>query len=250
MVKQRTKRIQELERQLAGIDKLAATGRMVARIAHEINNPLAGIKNSFLLIKNAIPKDYPYYDYVPRIEKEIDRIIRIMRQMIDLYRPNQMAAHKFELKEVIYDVVALLEFSCREGEVTFTYDLPDKPAVVLLPEDWLRQVLFNLFENAIEASPCGGVVKVRATVDDDHFSILVIDQGSGIPEDINSRIFEPFFSSKSNLSKGGLGLGLPISRSLVETMGGSLDFQNQTGGETIFRTFLPRRGPKKEVQDG
>jgi len=90
LVKERTERIRELEGQRAEIEKWAGMGQMAARIAHEINNPLAGIKNSFSLVKDAVSEDHPYYAYVGRIETEINRIARIVRQMFDLYRPENL----------------------------------------------------------------------------------------------------------------------------------------------------------------
>lgn len=250
LVNKRTVRIQELERQRAESEKVAATGRMAARVAHEINNPLAGIKNSFLLIKDAVPKDHPDYAFVGRIENEIERIARIVRQMFEVYRPDQESSREFSIDETIGDVVALLEASCRVHDVTITVKMPGVPVVVCLPEGSLRQVLFNIFQNAIEASPRGGQIKIDATFTEDGLSISVADQGSGIPDTVGYQIFEPFFTTKSHLPRGGLGLGLSVSKSLVEAMGGSLDFESQVDQGTVFRIVLPRHGQTKELHDG
>lgn len=249
-VKKRTERIRDLEKQRSEIEKLVATGRMAARIAHEINNPLASIKNSFLLIKDAVSESHPYYDYVDRIEKEINRITRIVHQMMDLYRPKQGAPHEFQIREIINDVVSLLKVSCHERDVSISVDLPEDSVVGFLPDDSLRQVLFNILQNAIDASPEGGIVKVGVAVSNDRLNISVTDQGSGIPKDLGPLIFEPFFTTKGDLPKGGLGLGLSISRSLVEAMGGSIQFQSQANMGTVFRILLPRYGNEKEIQNG
>ena len=103
-------------------EKLAATGRIAARIAHEINNPLAGIRNSFLLIKDGISPDHPYFSYVNRIENEIDRIARIVRQMFDLHRPDYVMPQEVDLHQTIGDVVALLDSIARARGVTLTVD--------------------------------------------------------------------------------------------------------------------------------
>ena len=250
LVQSRTERIQELERQRGESEKIAATGRMAARIAHEINNPLAGIKNSFLLIKDAVPKDHPDYTFVGRIENEVERIARIVRQMFELYRPDQKSSHEFSINEAIDDVVALLEPSRRVHDVAITVEMPEVPVVVSLPEGSLRQVLFNIFQNAIEASPRGGLIKIAATFTEDGLSISVADYGSGIPDAVGSQVFEPFFTSKGHLPGGGLGLGLSVSKSLVEGMGGSLDFESRDGQGTVFRIVLPRHGQTKESEDG
>jgi PAS domain S-box-containing protein len=239
LVEERAARIQELERQRAESDKLATTGRMAARIAHEINNPLAGIKNSFLLLKDAIPSTHPHYEYVGRIEKEIDRIARIIRQMFDLYRQEQDEVCRFRADDAIHDVIALLEPSFREHGVRCEIDAENAAVVVALPEGLLRQVLYNVIQNAIEASPVGGVVKVAAAIADDAMNISIADQGPGISEEARSRIFEPFFTTKSKLPTGGLGLGLSVSKSLVESMRGTLTFETQIGAGTIFKIMLP-----------
>ncbi|MGH7595183.1 MAG: two-component regulator propeller domain-containing protein [bacterium] len=239
LVEKRTNEITELERQRAESEKLATTGRMAARIAHEINNPLAGIKNSFLLLKDAIPGTHPHYEYVGRIEREIDRIARIIRQMFDLYRQEQDEVRRFRADDAIHDVIALLEPSFREHSVKCEVDVEKAAVVVALPEGLLRQVLYNIIQNAIEASPAGGGVKVAATVTGNVMNISIADQGSGISEEARSRIFEPFFTTKSKLTTGGLGLGLSVSKSLVESMRGTLTFETQIGAGTIFRIMLP-----------
>jgi PAS domain S-box-containing protein len=247
LVERRTARIKELERERVESEKLTATGRMAARIAHEINNPLGGIKNSFLLIKGAIPDDHPYYRYVGLIEKEIERIARIVHQMFDLYRPDQETPGEFWIEEAIGDVITLLEVNCRESGIQVETDTRDASVLVSLPEALFRQVLYNLLMNAIEASSPEGVVRVEAMVADEVLMVTVSDQGSGIPEEMRSQIFEPFFTTKSRLSSGGLGLGLSISKGLVEAMRGSLDFESKPGQGTIFRITLPVKVLRKEV---
>ena len=242
-------RIKKLERQQVESEKLTATGRMAARVAHEINNPLAGIKNSFHLIKDAVPEDYPYYHYVGRIEKEIDRIARIVRQMFNLYRQDQEASCEFLVSETISDVVALLEANARQRDVKLL--LAANPMIaVTLPEGLLRQVLYNIIQNAIEASPDGQAVKITTEVKDGHLEISVSDRGSGIEKELCSRIFEPFFSTKSNVPRAGLGLGLSVTKNMVEIMGGTIDFKTQVNRGTVFEVLLPLNGLQKEIPNG
>ncbi len=238
LVEERAKRIQELERQRAESEKLAATGRMAARIAHEINNPLAGIKNSFLLVKDAIPASHRYFSYVGRIEKEIDRITDIVRQMFILYRPDPVVTHSFRVDEMIEDVVSLLQTSSRERMVALRAHTPGPPILVSKPEGLLRQVLYNVIQNAIEASPARGVVTVDTLHTDYQLTIAVTDQGRGIPEEIRSQIFEPFFTTKDSLLTPGIGLGLAISKSIMEALQGDITFESSTGRGTVFSIML------------
>jgi signal transduction histidine kinase len=110
--------------------------------------------------------------------------------------------------------------------------------MVRLPENRLRQILYNLIQNAIDASPQGGSVRIGAVIDQQCLTITVSDQG-GIPEEARPHIFEPFFTTKSDLATGGLGLGLSVCKSLVEAMDGSIAFESEPGKGTEFRVILP-----------
>ena len=242
LVKERTKRIRELEGQRGEIEKWAGMGQMAAQIAHEINNPLAGIKNSFSLVKDAVPEDHPYYAYVGRIDNEINRIARIVRQMFDLYRPEQDVKNEFQIDRSIHNVVALLEAAWRENNITIEID--SKPITMEMPEGLLRQVLYNILLNAIEASPQGGVVKIMTEVNNEILTLLISDQGVGISLEVQPRIFEPFFTSKHGSQKG-LGLGLSVSKDIVEKLGGHIGFESEPGKGTLFRIILPLKSGEK-----
>lgn len=249
IVEQRTARIRELERQRTEIEKLVATGRMATRIAHEINNPLAGIKNSFLLIKDAVPDKHPHYEYVSLIEKEIERIAWIVRQMFDLYRPDQDPVRTSPVQEVINDVTALLDSSCREYGVSIEVDSSHVSTDATIQDALLRQILYNIIQNGIEASSPGGVVAIAVDVVEYSLIIRISDQGVGIPEEARFRIFEPFFTTKSSLTNGGLGLGLSVSKSIIEAMGGSIDFESSIGRGTTFTVTLPIESERSEVRN-
>ncbi|MCK5732768.1 MAG: ATP-binding protein, partial [Candidatus Latescibacteria bacterium] len=112
-------------------------------------------------------------------------------------------------------------------------------ASVVMPEPLVRQVLYNVLQNAIEASPPGGIVRIVVAVSENVLTLTIFDQGGGIPEEMGSQIFEPFFTTKSGLTTGGLGLGLSVSRNIVESLGGSLHFESTAGQGTVFNITLP-----------
>jgi PAS domain S-box-containing protein len=227
------------ERMLRETEKLAATGRIAARIAHEINNPLAGIKNSFLLLKDAIPPGHEHFGYVGRIEKEIDRIADIVRQTFDLYRPAPTLNAAIALSDTVQDVVALLRPVAHDRAVAFEIDTARASGLVFLADDALRQVLYGVIVNAIEASPPGAVVRIEAVAASGAVDIFIADSGPGIPPDLRLQIYEPFFTTKCDRTLGGLGLGLSIARGIVEAVHGVLDFQSNPGGGTVFHICFP-----------
>ncbi len=229
-------------------ENLAAAGRMSARIAHEINNPLAGIKNSFLLIKDAVSPQhntpiFPMWRVSRR--KSTAFCPHRLAQMLDMYRPDQASPREFKISEAILDVVAFLEPGAKERCIHIKTSLPDVQQSVLLPESSLRIILYNVLQNAIEASPPGGVVRVEAAVDG-QLAIRISDHGSGIPAPIAFHIFEPFFTTKHGAgNRGGLGLGLSTSRSLIEAMKGTITFDSSHAG-TTFQIQIPLHNPALE----
>jgi signal transduction histidine kinase len=233
-----TRKLDELT--MRDLEKLTARGQMAAYIAHEINNPLGGIRNAFLLLREAIPRDHPYASYIPLIEREIDRIGSIIRTMYHLYRPEPSSSRKVVIAEVFQDLDRLLTPKCRAQGVAVAFDAEGVRTEGAANEGFLRQVLFNLIQNAVEASSPGGVVTVRALTRDGRLDIAVADQGAGIPPELSERIFQSGFTTKVDSEMSGLGLGLATCRSLVETMGGTLGFQGRPQGPgTVFTVRLP-----------
>jgi signal transduction histidine kinase len=239
LVAQRTERIKELEAQRAQVDKLAALGQLAAGVAHEINNPIAGIKNAFLVLKDAIPADHTYYHFVGMIEREIERVANIVRQMYDLYRNDSLQEQAVSLDTLLEDLFHLLKPKLAQRRITLRRHTPSlTPPLRLVRRDVL-QVLLNLVQNAVEASPDGATVVVHVAYEQDHVRISVSDQGYGISSDELPHIFEPFFSGQPKRKQGGMGLGLSVSYSLVHSMGGRIDVASRPNEGATFTVVLP-----------
>jgi len=252
LVQERTTKIAQLEEHRLRMEKLAALGQMAAGVAHEVNNPLAGIRNAFTLFKSSLSPDDENYELLGLIDSEIERISAITHQMYQLYRPSKESPAKFDLRRSIASVVVLLRPMAEKCNVRIT-STSDRclshgqlgPTEVVLREGEFRQILLNIIRNAIQASPPQGEVTVDASTCADHVTISVSDQGEGISREFAAKIFEPFFSTKTG-TRQGMGLGLSVSRSLVEAMGGTIAIENENAKGARFQVMLPRRIPIHE----
>ena len=236
--------LRESERQQAEAERLAALGRMAARVAHEINNPLAGIRNAFRLVRDAVPLHHPDHDMVERIEREIERIANIVRQMYTLYSPRAERVEDICVADVIQDVLLMLEPLRREYEAEFDASQVPVGLTVRISEGALCQVLYNLVANAVETSPRAGKVMLAAdlakdSIGPDFVRLSVRDYGKGIAQELGVRVFEPFLTTKADDdTKRGLGMGLSIVKGLVESFGGRIEFESTPGRGTVFRVFF------------
>ena len=228
------------ETSLREVGALATMGQIAARVAHEINNPLAGIQNAFLLVRDAIPEDHPHYHFVGAIEREIARIAAVTRQLYETYRPDHSMASESSVILAIGDAVAFLEQVNSSRSVRIVTDVSRAPSLVPVPDALIRQTLYNLVQNAVDASPEHGTVEVTAVQQDDECIIRVGDQGQGIPPEIRHRIFEPFFSTKERkLKTGGMGIGLALVRQSVLAVGGRIAVRDRPDGGIEFEVRLP-----------
>lgn len=233
------KRIEQLkmERQLLVVDKFAATGRLAATIAHEINNPMEAIKNAiFLLGRNIPPQHAGVYEI---LKSETDRVSRIVRQMLSLYRSSPKPQIQ-PVNALIEDVLQLLKPQIQRSAIAIDTRLGSVPDVVCLP-DQLRQVLTNLLINAYDSMSGGGrlLVRTRAPAADSgsrRVRVLIGDTGCGIPPAILPKVFEAFVTTKG---ERGTGLGLWITKNIIEGQGGTIRVKSRVGRGTVFRIDLP-----------
>ena len=236
---------QSAERALIELNNLATMGRLTARVAHEINNPLAGIQNSFRLIRGAVPQDHPHFRFVGAIDREIARIAAVTRQLYETYRHEPETTASASVETVVSDAVAFIELVNRQSPVRIVVDLSAAPTTVPFPDALLRRVVYNLVQNAVDASPPDGTVHLTAFEDRGVFNLRVRDEGAGIPEELRGRIFEPFVSTKgAETSQSGMGLGLALVHGSVTAFGGRVSLHNAPEGGSMFEVSLPLSNPR------
>jgi signal transduction histidine kinase len=239
-VAERTAEIAKLESQRAQTERLVALGRLAASVAHEINNPIAGIKNAFTLVKQAVDPAHAQYEFVGMIDREIARVSSIVQNMYQLYRRESGKVEAVDLQTMIGDIEALFGKQLQQWQLRLVVEVEPQLDTLDVPRSDLLQVLLNLLNNAIDCSREGGTITLTIREEATVIRIAVADQGSGISPEVVPHIFDPFFTTKTEGEQKGMGLGLSISQSLVAAMGGRIDVRTKIGQGSIFSVLLPR----------
>lgn len=227
-----------MERRMLEMEKFAATGRLAGTIAHEINNPLEAIKNAIHLLGDTIPQEsHPIYDV---LKSETERVTRIVRQMLGLYR-NTVNLASFDLNGVVEDTLALFTGSLAKAGVTVEKRLGN-----LLPvkgsADQFRQLLSNLVVNARDSMSPGGklTIRTRESRSTDGLrrwvTITLADTGCGIDRSLQKSMFDPFVTTKG---EKGTGLGLWIVKGIVENHNGRIGVRSTVGKGTVIKLVFP-----------
>jgi PAS domain S-box-containing protein len=230
-----------LQRQLSTVDRLAATGKLAAGVAHEINNPLQAVLVHLSLVEEQLPCDFSERASWDRIHEGIRRIQQIVADLLDLHRGTEHETGPVDVNRVVGEALGLVDTPARHRGVTLTSDLAaDLPAVCGNGRH-LYQVVLNLLLNAIDALPRSGTVGVRTrqAVGQSQVEIDISDSGPGIPEELLAHIFDPFLTSRG---KRGTGLGLFVTYGLVRQHGGRIQVDSAPGRGTTFRVFFPAEG--------
>jgi signal transduction histidine kinase len=241
--KQAIQQLRAAQQQLLQTERLAALGEMSAKVAHEVNNPLGIIKNYVLLIKRACINNEQANNFVGIVSEEIDRIARIVKQLLDFHRPTGLAVQQVDIVRLLDDVLKLMDRQLASHDISIVRKFENGiPELNAAPEG-LKQVFLNLIINARDAMPNGGILTVRAETVAKHVRITFSDTGPGIPTDHIPHIFEPFFTTKE--SGGGTGLGLSVCYGIIKNHGGSITFRNlEPGG--CFIIDLPAGESKRD----
>jgi PAS domain S-box-containing protein len=233
------------EAALMAHEKLAVAGRLSASIAHEIHNPLDSVANLHYLMAKESDATLQQR-YLAMAQQELNRTLQISRAMLGLYREPK-APVEVDLRELLLSALLLLDRRLKDQSVTVERKLADTVSIQGFPGE-LRQVFTNLITNAAEAAGPGGRVQIMlqaASPADSHSgaTVTIADSGAGVSEEHQAKLFKPFFTTKDEL---GTGLGLWVSRGIVEKHGGKIEFANSTNPllpGAVVRVYLPSLGP-------
>lgn len=227
----------KMERRMFEMEKFAAAGRLAGTIAHEVNNPMEAIKNCIFLLSDQVePEAAPVYDI---LKAETERVARIVRQMLGLYRNTQQVG-TFDVNGVVEDTLLLFSRQLERAGVRVEPELNPLPPASG-SADQIRQVLSNLVVNAKDSMTPGGVLRLRTRVvrsgaPQTRLRILIADSGCGIAKNLLGTMFEPFMTTKG---ERGTGLGLWIVKGIIENHGGKIRVRSKVGKGTVFAIELP-----------
>ncbi|MCS6816750.1 MAG: ATP-binding protein [Blastocatellia bacterium] len=230
-----------LERRMARAEQLALIGEMAAGLAHEVKNPLAGIKGALEIILDDLPEDNPHRSILRHVLEEIQRINRIITDLLDYARPRPPSHVQTDVNRLIEHVVSATRVQLANNHIVLEFHpAPELPSLIIDPDE-LQKVVLNLLLNAIQAVRDHGHILVRTSYDPQERAIKlsVTDDGEGIPPENLDKIFRPFFTTK----KRGTGLGLATCQRIVTGYGGTITVTSEVGKGSTFTVTLPLQAP-------
>jgi signal transduction histidine kinase len=231
------RRLQDTQQQLIQSESMAAVGKVAARVAHEVNNPLAIIKTAVRIIRNQSAPDSPTTGSLQMIEDEISRISRIIQELLEFSRPPTLVQERVQVNNIVQGLALLLEHDLREKRIALKIILEPELPLVLISADQLKQVVLNIVRNAQDAMPQGGELVIRTAQQGQRVELSIADTGYGIPAEHRERIFDPFFTTKRR--GRGAGLGLAVSYSIITGATGHINVESEVGKGSLFRVSLP-----------
>ena len=251
-VDDRTRELERANRKLLQTEKYFATGRMAGNLAHEINNPLAIIKNYLRLVENGLReaeggrrRSDINLTHLQVINEEVDRIARMVHQMLNLQRPEERVIQSVDVNALLEGLLTLMNQELARQGIQVVRELAADLPQPLGSPDLIRQVLLNLIRNAQDAMENGGTLSLRTSIltqwsdgaEHQLLRIRIADTGSGIAPENLSQIFDPFFTTKP--PDKGTGLGLCVSYSIVSMYRGTIDVESKPGAGTAVIVTLP-----------
>jgi signal transduction histidine kinase len=224
-----------MRQQMARMDRLASLGRMSAGIAHEVRNPLTGVSLLLDELHDRLLGKETDQQLIRRALGEIERLESLVNEMLHFSSvPTPKLAYG-TIDKVIFDSLFLIRKQCQRQKIRLIENIEENLPEIMLDSDRLKQVLINLLNNALDAMPDGGELRIEVEKIGEKIAIRVVDNGIGISTDKLPLIFEPFFTSKGQ----GTGLGLAISYNIISDHGGEIEVESKVGEGTTVLILLP-----------
>lgn len=234
-----------LMEQMQRADRLAAIGEVAAGIAHEIRNPLTAIKGFIQLFEEELPEDDPKLVYTLIINREVDRMNKIISELLYYARPSEPQQVLVNINDVLESALFLVNFKTIKPKIKVTKNYNQSLPLISVDEEQIKQVFLNLIINSTQAIDTAGEIKLETdiTADEKYVVAVVSDTGKGIAQSNLKKLFDPFFTTREK----GTGLGLAVVHKIIELHEGQIEVESQVGQGTTFRLYLPVR--REVVQD-
>lgn len=234
-LQEQSERIMAVEEQLRHSERLSTLGEMAAVLAHEVRNPLASLRGTAEILRDDFRPGTPKHEFVEIQIRETERLNRVVEEFLRMARQQPAELQRCSLAEELETIVTLTANEARRRRVALQLEPVDRALLVTADGEKLRQAFLNIVLNALQATPENGSVTIMVQPQQEQCDIRISDTGPGITDEIRQRIFEPFFTTKSD----GTGLGLAVTKKIIEAHGGSLRVESETGKGTTFVISLP-----------
>jgi len=233
------RQLRSAQEDLLRSERLAATGKMTAQLAHEVNNPIHNIQSCLKTALGRLPEGTKGRDLIDVAYEEVNRLSRLSAQMLTLYRSSlvEEEMQTVNLNEILAEVVTLTQGEIQNRNIELRTAIDTALPAVRGSRDRLTQVMLNLISNALDAMPAGGVLTLQASDAGGSVKLTVQDTGVGIPKENINRIFDAFFTTKGKVS--GVGLGLSVCYGIVSQHRGTLEVRSTAGEGSAFTVTLP-----------
>src|SRR6266568_3116432 len=228
---------EQVQEQKIQNEKLTSLGLLAAGVAHEVNTPLAVISNHIQMLARQLPGDDPRHTLIEKIVKQTFRASEIVNNLLNFSRTGAAEYAPVNLNQVVEETLSLAAHPFKTSRVNVIKHLQDDLPAVLGSANRLQQVFLNLFLNARDAMPSGGILEVRTGSQNGSIEVEITDTGAGIPRENVHRIFDPFFTTKG--SGRGTGLGLSVSYGIIKEHAGRIDVRSTPGKGTSFHLEFP-----------
>jgi len=228
---------ERMEEQMSQTEKLTSLGLLAAGVAHEVNTPLAVISNYIQMLAKQMPESDPRHSIIEKIVKQTFRASEIVNNLLNFSRTGAAETANVDVNKVVEDTLALVSHPLKTSQIQIVKNLSEDLPAVRGSANKLQQVFLNLFLNARDAMPSGGILEVRTIAHNGSVEIEVVDTGAGIPREHIHRIFDPFFTTKA--SGRGTGLGLSVSYGIIKEHAGKVDVRSAPGKGTSFHVEFP-----------
>ena len=241
-------KVEERTAQLLRAERLAAVGELAAEVAHEINNPLGGLGNFASMLENEPENTQQTKKYAALILEGLKRVEIIVKRLLTFSRPYSLQMSDKNINSIINNSIKFIEYRIEPCHITIKKDLNETIPYVYIDADNISQVLINIMVNALESMPDGGTLTIKTDTCKEHdncVTVCIADTGCGIREELKDKIFEPFFTTKNKEGEKGLGMGLAISKRIIEDHHGKINVESNIGKGTTFRICLP--ASKKKI---